>query len=152
MGSPSKDLVETEGTLRSLVQALIDSQEGFQKIGEALKDETLKRYFFAESLTRAEFRGELETILHQEGVADVKESGSAAGKFVRAWTGLKAVVGGGDHSLLASAEELEDATRQAYVDAQNKFLPEPVREVLVRQRGRVDETHEYIQAARAASR
>ena len=55
MANPSKDLKETESTLRSVIQALIDGQEGFQKIGEQLKNETLKEYFLAESLTRANF-------------------------------------------------------------------------------------------------
>ena len=35
MSSPSKDLKETESSLRSVIQALIDGQEGFKKIGEA---------------------------------------------------------------------------------------------------------------------
>src|ERR1035437_6651847 len=79
MPGPSKDLKEAEGALRLVIEALIDGQEGFQGIGDSLKDETLKRYFVAESLKRAQFRGDLETILHQDGVKDIKESGTAAG-------------------------------------------------------------------------
>ena len=96
MSSPSKDLKETESALRSVIQVLIDGQEGFKKIGEQIKDEALKEYFLAESLTRAQFRGVLESILHQEGVHDVKESGTAAGTFLRAWGDLKSALGGGD--------------------------------------------------------
>ena len=149
---PSKDLIEAEGTLRSVIENLIDGQQGFQKIGEALEDETLKRYFLAESLTRAEFRGELENILHQEGVGDINETGSAAGAFVRAWTSLKTALGGGAHSLLETAEEAEDAAKQAYADALDKFLPAPIREVLIRQAAHVERAHDYIKAAREASR
>ena len=126
---PSKDLIEAESTLRTVIENLIDGQEGFQKMGEALEDETLKCYFLAESLTRAEFRGELENILHQEGVGDINETGSAAGVFVRAWTSLKTALGSGPHSLLETAEEAEDAAKQAYADALDKFLPAPMREV-----------------------
>ena len=72
MPSPSKDLKETESALLSVIHALIDGQEGFKKIGEEIKDEALKEYFLAESLTRAQFRGVLESILHQEGVHDIK--------------------------------------------------------------------------------
>src|ERR1700761_8002972 len=96
MSSPSKDLKETESALRNVIQTLIDGQEGFKKIGEQLKDETLRDYFLAESLTRAQFRGVLESILHQEGVHDVKESGTAAGSIRRAWANLKTALGGGD--------------------------------------------------------
>ena len=149
---PSKDLIEAESTLRSVIENLIDGQQGFQKIGEALEDETLKRYFLAESLTRAEFRGELENILHQEGVVDIHETGTAAGAFVRAWTSLKTALGGGAHSLLETAEEAEDAAKRAYVDALDKFLPAPIREVLTRQAAHVERAHGYIKAAREASR
>ncbi len=68
-----------EETLRSVIQTLIDGQEGFQKIGEHLTDETLRVYFAAESLKRAEFRGEVEETLHQEGVHDVREKGTIEG-------------------------------------------------------------------------
>jgi uncharacterized protein (TIGR02284 family) len=149
---PSKDLIEAEGTLRTVIETLIDGQEGFQKIGDALEDESLKRYFLAESLTRAEFRGELENILHQEGVGDIHETGSAAGAFVRAWTSLKTGLGGGAPTLLEAAEEAEDAAKQAYADALDKFLPAPIREVLIRQAAHIERAHDHIKAARDASR
>lgn len=148
VGNTSKDLIEAEGTLRIVIETLIDDQEGFQKIAESLEDEPLKRHFLAESLKRAEFRGELETILHQDGVRDVAETGSAAGAFVRAWTGLKAALGAGTPSLLATAEEAEDKTRQVYTDALDKFLPAPIREVLTRQAAHVQQSYDYVKTAR----
>ena len=59
---------------------LIDGQEGMKAIGHELKDEKLKTFFLAESLKRAEFRGELETALHTEGDHNPKESGSVSGR------------------------------------------------------------------------
>ena len=50
---------DIEKTLRTVIDSLIDGQEGFQKVGDEIKDETIKRYFLAESLKRASFRGEL---------------------------------------------------------------------------------------------
>jgi uncharacterized protein (TIGR02284 family) len=149
---PSKDLSEAEGALRTVIENLIDGQQGFQKIGEALEDQLLKRYFLAESLRRAEFRGELENILHQEGVGDINETGSAAGAFVRAWTRLKTAFGAGDDAVLETAEEAEDAAKQAYADALDKFLPAPIREVLIRQAGHIEGAHHHIKAAREARR
>ena len=49
---------EMQLALNSLITTLVDSQKGFADIGEHLKDETLKRYFLAESLKRASFRGD----------------------------------------------------------------------------------------------
>jgi uncharacterized protein (TIGR02284 family) len=149
---PSKDLIEAESALRTVIETLIDGQEGFHKIGEALEDESLKRSFLAESLTRAEFRGELENILHQEGVSDINETGSAAGAFVRAWTSLKTTLGAGAGTLLETAVEAEDAAKQAYADALDKFLPAPIREVLIRQAAHVGTTHDYIKVAHEARR
>src|SRR5580658_207625 len=91
---------EVEETLRSVIQVLIDGQQGFEQIGEHLKDETLRRYFAAESLKRAQFRGDIEEVLHQEGVHDVKESGTVGGGIQRTWGDIKAHLGGGDHTLL----------------------------------------------------
>lgn len=148
MSSPSRDLKETESALRSVIQALIDGQEGFKKTGEQLKDETLKDYFLAESLTRAQFRGVLESILHQEGVHDVKESGTAAATVRRAWGDLKSALGAGDASLLSTAEEGEDEAIEAYGNAIETYLPLPVRQVLTTQAAHIEKSHEFLKAAR----
>jgi uncharacterized protein (TIGR02284 family) len=147
MSSPSKDLKETELALRSVIQVLIDGQHGFKTFGEQLKDEELKEYFLAESLTRAQFRGVLESILHQEGVHDVKESGTAAGTIRRAWGDFKSALGGGDSSLLAAAEEGEQEATEAYARATETDLPLPVRQVLTTQAAHIDKSHEFIKAA-----
>jgi hypothetical protein len=72
MSNQSKVSKEVEDTLRSVIQSLIDSQDGFKKIGEQLKGDAIKRYFLAESLKRASFRGEVENLLHSEGVHDLR--------------------------------------------------------------------------------
>ena len=124
---------ELESVLKSVINVLEDGQKGMAEIGEHLKDETLKRYFLTESLKRANFRGELENVLHRHGVADVHESGTAAGAIYRAWAGLKASLGGGDQTLLETAEEGEDDAAQAYKEALNENLPLPIRQLLVEQ-------------------
>jgi len=148
MSSPSKDLKEVESALRSVIQTLIDGQEGFKKIGEQLKDEALKEYFLAESLTRAQFRGLLESILHQEGVRDVKESGTAVGTVLRAWGDIKATFGAGDASLLATAEEAEDQTIETYSNAIDSYMPLPVRQVLTTQSAHIEQSRDFIKSAR----
>jgi uncharacterized protein (TIGR02284 family) len=139
---------EVEETLRSVIQSLIDGQEGFEKIGEHLKDETLRRYFAAESLKRAQFRGDLEETLHQAGVHDVKEKGTVGGTFLRTWGDIKAHLGGGDHTLLETAEAGEDAARKAYKEALEKELPLPVKQLLDTQYAHIQTSHDYVKAAR----
>jgi uncharacterized protein (TIGR02284 family) len=148
MSKPSHELQEVESTLRLVIQSLIDGQEGFRKIGENLKEESLKRYFLAESLKRAEFRGELEEVLHQEGIEDVKESGTATGTALRVWGELKAKLGGGDHTLLVTAEEGEDEAKSAYREALETDLPLPVRTLLATQAAHIQNSHDFVKAAR----
>ncbi len=148
----SKTISEVEDTLRSVIESLIDGQEGFQKIGENLKDESLKRYFLAESLKRAQFRGDLEEVLHQEGVHDIKEKGSVTGAIHRTWGDIKTKLGGGDHTLLETAEQGEDAAKKAYADAMEKELPLPIRQILATQAAHIQSSHDYVKAAARDSR
>jgi len=150
MATDTAKLHEMERALRSLVNTLQDSQKGFADIGEHLKDETLKRFFLAESLKRAQFRGDLEEILHQNGVHDVKETGTTAGALHRTWGDIKAKLGGGDHSLLTTAEQGEDEAKSAYADALNQDLPLPVRQVIAEQQAHVLTAHDFVRDQRDA--
>ena len=148
MSNQSKVSKEVEDTARSVIQSLIDGQEGFKKIGEQLKEDAIKRYFLAESLKRASFRGELENLLHSEGVHDVKESGTMSGAMHRTWGDLKAHLGGGDHTLLETAEQGEDTAMKAYKDALAKELPLPVHQLLSAQFAHIQTSHDYVKSAR----
>jgi uncharacterized protein (TIGR02284 family) len=148
MGNPSKLLVDAEGTVRQVIDNLRDAQEGLQKTGEAIKEEPVKLFLLAESLARAEFRGELENILIQEGVHDVHETGTATGKLLKAWSAVKLKLGAGDDSLLEIAEKEEQLAIEAYHQALSKKLPGPIKEVLETQVQRVVASHKFIVKAR----
>lgn len=143
-------LKETESILKEVIDILHDGQLGFAHIGEHLKDEQLKRYFLAESLKRATFRGELENELHREGVHDVKNEGTVSGTLHRAWGELKAKIGVSDHELLESAEQGEDAAKKVYADALSQDLPAPVRQLLVEQQSHILTSHDYVKSHRDA--
>jgi uncharacterized protein (TIGR02284 family) len=139
---------EFESALKAIISVLEDGQKGMAEIGERLKDEELKRFFLAESLKRANFRGELENELHRHGIADVKESGTMTGSLYRAWAGMKAALGGGDRTLLETAEEADEETRQAYKDALDQNLPVPVRQLLVEQQTQILMARDFMREAR----
>jgi uncharacterized protein (TIGR02284 family) len=141
---------EMQLALNELISTLLDSQKGFADIGEHLKDETLKKYFLAESLKRASFRGDLEEVLHQNGVHDIKESGTTLGTINRAWGDLKARLGGGDHTLLETAERGEDETKEAYADALDQDLPLPVRQLIAEQQAHILTSHDFVRDHRNA--
>ena len=142
---------ETEKVLLDVIKSLVDGQKGFADIGEHLKDDTLKRYFLAESLKRANLRAELEIELHRAGMADVKESGTVAGAAHRVWGDLKAHLGGGnDHQLLVTAEQGEDVAKDAYKKALEHDLPLPIRELLSTQQAHINNSHDYVRNHRDA--
>lgn len=150
MSSDSGKQHEMQRVLLSVINTLQDSQKGFADLGEHLQDETLKRYFLAESLKRASFRGDLEEALHQNGVHDVKESGTTVGTLHRVWGDLKAKLGGGDHGLLDTAESGEDEAKKAYADALNQELPLPIRQLLAEQQAHILASHDYVRNHRDA--
>jgi len=140
----------TEKVLLEVIEVLQDGQKGFAEIGEHLKDEQLKKYFLAESLKRASFRGELESELHRDGMVDVNQSGSVSGDLRRVWAGLKSKLGGGDHALLETAEQGEDEAKRKYKEALEHELPLPVRQLLTTQYEHVLTAHDFVKRHRDA--
>jgi len=136
--------------LKNVINALQDSQKGYADLGDHLQDETLKRYFLAESLRRASFHGELESELHHAGVKDIHETGTTAGTLHRVWGDLKAKVIHSDHEILATAEQGEDVAKKAYADALDQPLPLPIRQLLVTQQTHVVNAHNYVRDHRDA--
>jgi uncharacterized protein (TIGR02284 family) len=150
MATDTARSAEVERVLKSVINSLEDGQKGMAEIGEHLKNEQLKRYFLAESLKRANFRGELENELHRHGVHDVHETGTAGGAVMRTWAGLKAKLGGGDHTLLETAEQGEDEAKKAYKDALEQDLPLPLRQLLTEQQTHILTSHDYVRDHRDA--
>jgi uncharacterized protein (TIGR02284 family) len=140
---------DMESVLLDVIKVLQDGQKGFADIGEHLKDDTLKRYFLAESLKRANFRAELENELHRAGMADVKESGTTAGALHRTWGDIKAKLGmGSDYELLATAEQGEDTAKKTYKEALEHDLPLPIRQLLTEQQAHIQNAHDYVKSHR----
>lgn len=135
-------------TVRSVIQVLHDGQRGLAAIGAELKNETAKHFFLQETQLRAEYAAELENELHRLGVHDVKEGGTAAGTVHRVWADLKAKLGGGDHTLLETAEEGEDEAKEKYADALNESLPGNIAELLREQQAHILEAHDKIRGFR----
>jgi uncharacterized protein (TIGR02284 family) len=127
---------------------LIDSQDGLVTVGERLQDRTLTRYFFAESLLRAQFIDQLETALRQRGVSRFPEKGSAAAALFRTWARFKSRFMGGDRSLLVTAEQGEDAVIEVYSKALETSLPTSIREILTAQKAHIELVHAFVKTER----
>ena len=152
MGHELAELKDAEESLQSVVNSLIDSQVSLRKLGEEMNDPLLKEIFFAESMQRARFRGDLESILHEDGVHDIPESGTVAGTLRRAWGEAKYRITRSDVTLLERAENAEDAIIRAYDEALQTAFPFPVRQMMVSQFASINSTHDFVKSAHDVAR
>ena len=137
----SNDLVKT------VIEVLNDGQKGYADIGEHIKDPAMKSFFMSESQTRGTFSSELASA---SGFTDV--GGTAAAAVHRNWGDLKASLGGGDHTLLETAEQGEDAAKKAYSEALGDTgVTGPVRAVLQKQQTHIISSHNKVKAFRDAT-
>ena len=137
-------------TLKNLINVLRDGHQGFLELEKHLQDPVARTFFLKQSQERAQFAAELENELHHLGVKDVDEDGKISGKIHRAWGELKSKLGGGDHELLATAEQGEDEAKKAYREALDTHLPADLREVIARQQAEVQLAHDKVKALRDA--
>jgi len=147
MPQPRTEALQSENAVQSVIEILVDSQEGLVTVGERLQDQTLKRYFFAESLLRAKFISQLETALRHRGVSRFRERSSTAAALHRTWARIKSRFVGGDHTLLVTAEQGEDAVNEIYSRAMETYLPTDIREILTAQVAHIQLTHDFVKTA-----
>lgn len=135
--------------VKTVIQVLHDGERGFADIGEHLKNLSTKAYFVQEAQTRGTFARELEA---EYGTIDGESNdigGTAAGTVHRIWGDLKANLGGGDHTLLETAEQGEDAAKKAYKEAlEDTSVSGALRSILLRQQPHIQASHDKVKALR----
>ena len=57
---------------------------------------------------------------------------------------------GGDHTLLVTAEQGEDAVTEVYCKALETYLPTSIREILTAQGAHIELVHEFLRTERDA--
>ena len=138
-------MAETNEAVKTVIQVLNDGATGFKDIGEHMTSANLKAFFEKESQTRAKFASELEAASGIES----NTGGTVAGAVHRTWGNLKANLGGGDHTLLETAEQGEDAAKKAYKEAlEDSSVTGPVRSLLQQQQTNIQASHDQVKAFR----
>src|SRR5687768_12764750 len=138
-------------TLNGLIETCKDGQEGFKEAAEGVERSDLKSLFFEFSQQRAQFVGELQSLVQGLG-GDPEDSGSIAGALHRGWINIKSAVTGRDESnILAECERGEDSAKNAYKEALEEPLPANITEVIQRQYEAVLSAHDRIKALRDAT-
>ena len=138
--------------VKAVIEVLHDGEKGFPDIGEHIKNPEAKSFFMQEGQTRGTFARELEA---EYGTASGESNdigGTAAGAVHRVWGDLKANLGGGDHTLLETAEQGEDAAKKAYKEAlDDTTISGSLRTLLMRQQTHIQASHDKVKAMRDAT-
>ena len=87
------------------------------------------------------------------GISAEDAGGTAAGAVHRVWGDLKSNLGGGDHALLETAEQGEDAAKKAYEKAiESQDVPSAVKSLLERQQSHILQSHNQVKAFRDSTK
>jgi uncharacterized protein (TIGR02284 family) len=138
-------MADQKDIVKDVVEVLHDGQKGFADLAEHIKDPQVKSYFLKESQTRAQYASELESA----GGLKRDDEGTAAGAMHRFWGDMKGKMGGGDHTLLETAEQGEDAAKKAYEDAlQKPEVTGNIRQILEKQQLHIKQSHDQVKSFR----
>ena len=145
-------MANDDQSIKHLISVLKDSERGFNDIGEHLKHDEHRSYFMEEARVRGSYAQELERAVNRVTDGNVDESGTIAGAVHRTWGDLKARLGGGDHTLLETAEQGEDIAKKAYQDAlDDQSVSDTIRALIAQQAEHVRRSHDLVRGFRNAS-
>ena len=138
-------------TLNGLIETCKDGQQGFKEAAEGVQRSDLKSIFHEFSMQRAQFVGELQSLVQSLG-GDPEDSGSVAGALHRGWINIKsAVTGQDDGAILNECERGEDSAKNMYKEALQQPLPANVASTIQNQYSAVQSAHDRVKALRDAA-
>lgn len=147
-GSESISNDDVISTLNGLIETCKDGQEGFKTAAEGIERSDLKSLFYEFAQQRAQFAGELQSLVQSLG-GDPENTGSMAGAIHRGWIDIKSAVMGKDEaSILNECERGEDSAKNAYKSALEENLPANVLDTVQTQYTAVQSAHDRIKALR----
>jgi uncharacterized protein (TIGR02284 family) len=138
-------------TLNGLIETCKDGQDGFKEAAEGVERSDLKSLFYEFSQQRAQFAGELQSLVQSLG-GDPENTGSVAAALHRGWINIKsAVTGKDDGAILSECERGEDSAKNNYKAALEEPLPANIAETVQTQYVAVQAAHDRIKALRDAA-
>ena len=135
--------------IRELININRDGEKGYQDAAQHAKAADLQSFFRQQSSERTRFAVQLEAELARLGEPTTKkEAGHVTAALHRGWIDVKQSLGGGDHSLLESVEQGEDAAKEGYQKALQTALPESVVTILREQSRAILAAHDQVKVLR----
>ena len=139
---------------KNIVEVLEDGKKGFDHAADKLAESNradLAPMFRAFSEQRAGFAAELTTMAAAYG-DEIDEHGSVKGTIHRGWMAVKDALSGSDpDGILDAAEQGEDHAVDSYKKALDEDISPELKDVLRRQMGTVQATHDQVKALRNAT-
>lgn len=126
MSNQSQPIIDT---LHKLIELNKDSDRGYKEASENIDDPELKTILYRLSQQRAEFRGDLEDILHKDYKDDANPSDSFLSKLHRSWMDFKTSLSSNDNeAVLEECVRGEKHSIDTYEDALKDKLPAYIEE------------------------
>lgn len=147
-GSTAASNDDVISTLNGLIETCKDGQDGFREAAEGVERSDLKSLFYEFSQQRAQFAGELQSLVQSLG-GDPQNTGSVAAALHRGWINIKsAVTGKDDGAILNECERGEDSAKNNFKAALEEPLPANIVETVQTQYVAVQAAHDRIKALR----
>jgi uncharacterized protein (TIGR02284 family) len=143
---------KTVDKLQRLIQANMDSHEGFREAADEVDNETLAGLFRGLAEKRQQQAQTLQGLVSVNG-EEPRDSGTYMGAAHRTWIELKtAVVGGDTESILNECERGEDHIKNLYEEILKETAGSAVNDVLQRQYAEVKADHDRVRDLRDTAR
>ena len=142
---------ETTDVLNDLIKINNDRIEGYEKAIKDSQTDTVYDELFNRMIQQSSIiRQELSNEIRRMGGESETDGTTNSGKIYRAWMDVKsAFTGKSEKSALELCEFGEDATQKAYEEAlSSEDIPIETRELLLRQKNELKESHDIIKAER----
>jgi uncharacterized protein (TIGR02284 family) len=115
------------GQLNSLIEATLDSAQGYQDAAEGAKASRFSTLFIQRAAQRHEIAGRLQARVKAHG-GDPEETGTTLGAAKRSFDGLKQKMTGDEASIISAVDAAEDHMKEIYQKVVlDKELSDPVR-------------------------
>ncbi len=139
---------QTVEAIQDLIQANIDSSEGFSEAAKEIEDTNLANLFTELGQQRRQLANTLQQHVQVTGERPRTE-GTWLAALHRSWLDLRSKLNGGDaHVILCEAERGEDHIKHAYEEALKTTAGSAVNDVLTDQYATVKAGHDRVRDLR----